>query len=171
MRLLGLALLAAGIAAAQQRGGRGAPPIQPKPEELAQIKAKAEQIETAVHELKAKHANSDLVADVEVYAKAGRFLLEFPELFGTQAAIDHSLTVLDQGIERAKQLSGGQSPWNTGRKQIHAYYSAIDGSVQPYAVTLPENYDPAKPARLYVWMHGRQNNTTESEFLFAQQNL
>lgn len=153
------------------RGGRGAPAVQPKPEELAQIQSKAEQIESLVKELKAKHADADLVGDVEVYAKAGRFLLEFPELFGTQAAIDHSMTVLDQGIARAHQLQGGESPWTTGKKQIHAYYSAIDGSVQPYAITLPENYDPAKPARLYVWMHGRQNNTTESEFIFSQQTF
>jgi len=47
----------------------------------------------------------------------------------------------------------------------------MDGSVQPYAITLPEGYDPAKPARLYVWMHGRQNNTTESEFIFSQQTF
>jgi pimeloyl-ACP methyl ester carboxylesterase len=150
-------------------GGRGAPPIQPKPEELAIMKAKTGQIEAAVKELKAKHADPDLVGDVEVYAKAGRFLLEFPELFATQIGIDHSLVVLDQGIERANQLSQGQAPWNSGKKQIHAYYSAIDGSVQPYAVTLPENYDPSKPARLYVWLHGRQGNTTESEFIFNQQ--
>ncbi len=152
------------------RGARGAPPIRPKPEELAQVKAKTEQIEAAVQELKDKHADPDLIGDVEVYAKAGHFLLEFPEMFATQNGIDHSLVVLDQGIERAKQLSQGQSPWNSGKKQIHAYYSAIDGSVQPYAVTLPDGYDPAKPTRLYVWMHGRQNNTTESEFIFNQQN-
>jgi dipeptidyl aminopeptidase/acylaminoacyl peptidase len=84
-------------------------------------------------------------------------------MFGTQAAIDHSFTVLDQGIERAKQLQGNQPQWNQGKKQIHAYYSEIDGAVLPYGVTLPENYDPAKPARLYVWLHGRQNNTTEAE--------
>src|SRR5260370_19713424 len=153
------------------RGGRGAPPIQPKAEELAQIRAKSEQIEGFVKELRSKHVDSDLLGDVEVYAKAGRIMLEFPELFGTQNAIDHSLVVLDQGIQRAKQLSDGASPWNAGKKQIHAYYSAIDGSVQPYAVTLPEGYDPAKPARLYVWMHGRQNNTTESEFIFSQQTF
>jgi pimeloyl-ACP methyl ester carboxylesterase len=153
------------------RGGRGAPPIQPKAEELAQIRAKSEQIEGFVKELRSKHADADLLGDVEVYAKAGRILLEFPELFGTQNAVDHSMAVLDQGIERAKQLSDGASPWNSGKKQIHAYYSAIDGSVQPYAVTLPEGYDPAKPARLYVWMHGRQNNTTESEFIFSQQTF
>ncbi len=154
------------------RGGRGAPPIQPKPEELAQIKSKTEQIETILKGIK---ANADLIGDVAVYAKAGRFLLEFPELFGTQNAIDHCMSVLDQGIERAHQLQNGEPPLLTAmtmsKKQIHAYYSAIDGSIQPYAITLPENYDPAKPARLYVWMHGRQNNTTESEFIFSQQTF
>ena len=180
---LTMAILGVGMAVAQQpqqpaptagrggRGGRGAPPIQPKAEELDQIRAKSEQIEGFVNSLRSKHVDAELLGDVEVYAKAGRMLLEFPELFGTQNAIDHSLVVLDQGIARAKQLSDGASPWNSGKKQIHAYYSAIDGSVQPYAVTLPEGYDPAKPARLYVWMHGRQNNTTESEFIFSQQTF
>src|SRR6266404_5844657 len=53
----------------------------------------------------------------------------------------------------------------SGEKQIHAYYSEIDGAVLPYGITLPENYDPTKPTRLYVWLHGRQNNTTEAEFI------
>src|SRR5947209_6218338 len=122
------------------RGGRGAPPIQPKPEELAEIGSKSGEIEALVKELKSKDAGADLIGDVEVYAKAGRFLLEFPELFGTQAAIDHAMTVLDQGIQRARQLQNGESPWNAGKKQIHAYYSAMDGSVQPYANTIPDNY-------------------------------
>ena len=153
------------------RAGRGrGPAIQPKPEELNQIKAKSEQIEQLVQALKAKHADAALVGDVEVYAKAGRFLLEFPELFGTQNAIDHSMAVLDQGLERGRQLTDGQSPWNSGNSQVHAYYSEIDGSVQPYHVSFPANYDPGKPTRLYVWMHGRQNNTTESEFIYSFMN-
>ena len=166
------------LAWAQQRGGgvtvqvpgRG-PAFHPKPEELTQIGAKSQQIEELVQQAKARHLDPDLVGDVEVFAKAGRFLQEFPELINNQNAVDHAMTVLDRGMERAQQLLAGTSPWNSGRKQIHAYYSAMDGSVQPYAVTLPENYDPAKPTRLYVWLHGRQNNTTESEFMFAQQNF
>ena len=67
----------------------------------------------------------------------------------------------------AKQLQSNQPQWNQGKKQIHAYYSEIDGAVLPYGVTLPENYDPAKPTRLYVWLHGRQNNTTEAEFIYG----
>ena len=142
------------------------PPVVPKPDELRLVESKTREIEDMVAALKAKRANPDLVADVEVYGKAGRILLEFPEQFFTQNGIDHSLAVLDAGIERARQLRDGQSPWTGGGKQTHGYTSAIDGSVQPYGVTLPAGYEPAKPARLYVWMHGRQNQTTESEFLF-----
>jgi hypothetical protein len=156
---------------AQQAGGRGKgtqspppPPIDPKPEELARIREKTEQIEKLAGEL--NHANPVLLNDVEVYAKAGRMLLEFPELFGTQAAIDHSFLVLDQGIERAHQLQAGKPQWDDGQKRIEAYRSEIDGALQPYGVTLPANYDPSKPARLYVWLHGRQNNTTEAEFIY-----
>ena len=152
-------------------GGRGrGPAVQPKPEDLARIKAKTDQIDSIVAQLKSKHADADLTGDVEVYAHTGHMLLEFPDLVNSQNAIDHSTAVLDQGIERANQLLNGQSPWTTGKSQIHAYYSAIDGSVQPYHVSLPADYDPAKPTRLYVWLHGRQNNTTESEFIFSFMN-
>ena len=117
--------------------GRGPAPAQPKPEDLSHIKDKSEQIEAIVRDLRAKHADAALVGDVEVYAKAGRFLLEYPELMITQPQIDHSTTVLDQGIERGKALQGGQSPWTTGKSQIHAYYSELDGSVQPYHLAFP----------------------------------
>jgi pimeloyl-ACP methyl ester carboxylesterase len=149
------------------RGGRGAPPVQAKAEDLAALKSKSEQIGLLVKELRAKHADAALVGDVDVFAKAGRFLVEFPELFGTQVAIDHSMAVLDQGIGRAKELQAGQAPWTTGKSRTYAYYSEMDGSVQPYHVSLPADYDPNKPTRLYVWMHGRQNNTTESEFIYS----
>src|SRR5438876_51536 len=131
------------------RGPQGAPPIQPKAEELAAVRQKTEQIEAAVGDLKAKHADPTLLNDVKVYAHAGRMLLEFPELFGTQNAIDHSMPVLDQGIERARQLQSGKSQWDQGPRRIEAYRSEIDGSVQPYGVQLPANYDPKRPARLY----------------------
>ena len=106
--------------------GRGAqaptpPAIVPKPEELARVRDKSEQIEKLVSELKAKHADPVLLNDVEVYAKAGRFLIEYPELFGTQAAIDHSFEVLDQGIERAHQLMDGKPQWEQGPKRVEAY--------------------------------------------------
>jgi pimeloyl-ACP methyl ester carboxylesterase len=150
---------------ARQGRGAAAAPVQAKPEDLAKIKDKTLQIEALLKDLKAKGAQPELVVDVEAYAHAGLMLLEFPELMATQAAIDHAFTTLDQGIGRGQQLAAGQPQWNQGKKQILAYTSEIDGAVLPYGVTLPDNYDPTKPVRLYVSLHGRQNNTTESEFI------
>jgi pimeloyl-ACP methyl ester carboxylesterase len=168
-----LVLAAAGLAsivtAAQQQPGRGQP-FQPKPEDIQQIQNKTAEIEDVVKGLKAKATDSDLLADVEVYGHAGRMLLEFPDQITNQNGINHALAVLDTGVERARQLRSGQSPWNQGPKQTHGYYSAIDGSVQPYGVTVPASYDGTKPARLYVWLHGRQNSTIETEFLSAFPN-
>ena len=123
--------------------GRGStppppPPVVAKAEELAKVREKTEQIEALVKDLKSKNAKPEFLGDVDVYAKAGRMLLEFPDMYGTQAAIDHSFEVLDEGIARAKQLLSNQPLWNQGKKQIHAYYSEIDGAVLPYGVTLPE---------------------------------
>jgi len=170
--------LAARIGTAQQAapapgaatGGKGRkaptpPPIQAKPEELAKIKERTAQLDALVKELKAKRAQPELVGDVQVYAHAGHMLLEYPDMFANQSAINNAFTTLDQGMERAKQLQAGQPQWNQGKRQIHAYYSEIDGAVLPYGVTLPENYDPKKPARLYVWLHGRSNTQTETAFI------
>src|SRR5436190_6739068 len=92
---IGVSSLLAQPPATPQKKAAPPPPVVAKPEELAKIREKSEQIESLVKELRAKHADPALLGDVEVYAKAGRMLLEFPELFGTQNAIDHSFTVLD----------------------------------------------------------------------------
>ena len=144
--------------------------IQAKPEELAKIREKTAAIDSLVKGLKAKKAAPDLVTDVEAYAHAGRMLLENPDMFANQNSIEHAFVTLDQGIERGKQLQAGQPQWTQGKKRIYAYTSAIDGAVLPYGITLPENYDPSKPTRLYVWLHGRQNTTTETEFIYSQLN-
>jgi pimeloyl-ACP methyl ester carboxylesterase len=156
---------AAGRGSGGRRNASTPAPIQAKPEELAKIQEKTALIETITADLKAKGTRPELVDDVAVFTHAGRMLLEYPDMFANQAAIDHAMVTLDQGIERGTQLQTGKPQWNQGNRQIHAYRSEIDGAVLPYGVTLPENFDPAKPARLYVWLHGRQNNTTETEFI------
>lgn len=162
---------AAPAATAASRGGGQAkkaptpPPLTAKPEELVKIKARTEQIAARVRELRAKRASPELVTDVEVYAHAGRMLLEYPDMFTNQGAIDRAFTTLDQGLERARQLEAGQPEWLQGKRRIHAYVSEIDGAVLPYGVTLPDDYDPARPTRLYVWLHGRSNTMVETEFI------
>src|ERR1700761_4969160 len=93
-RSLAAAALAAFVTAAQQQPGRGQP-FQPKPEDIQQIQSKTAEIEDMVKGLKAKQADSDLLADVEVYGHAGRMLLEFPDQITNQNVINHALAVLD----------------------------------------------------------------------------
>ncbi len=147
---------------------KGQPPIVPKAEELKLIEAKVTELEGLLRGVKADAA---LIADVEVYAKAGRFLLEFPQTFFTQAGIDQAVSVLDQGLARARKLQANSADWATAKgRKIHAYRSALDGSLQPYGVTIPESYDGTRPTRLYVWMHGRDQTLTESSFIYKFPN-
>lgn len=148
---------------------KGQPPIVPKAEELKLIAAKVTELESLLRGAKAEAA---LVNDVEVYAKAGRFLLEFPQTFFTQAGIDQAVAVLDQGLARARKLQNNAADWATAKgRKIHAYRSALDDSLQPYGVTIPESYDASRPARLYVWLHGRDQTLTESSFIAKFPNL
>jgi dienelactone hydrolase len=50
----------------------------------------------------------------------------------------------------------------------HAYRSKIDGSLQPYGMVLPANYDAKARHRLDFWMHGRDEKLTELRFLDAR---
>ena len=141
------------------------------PDDLTAIRSKVEKIDTGVRAARARHVDEDLIADVDVYAKVGKWVLEFPEDFFAADDVKHTLAVLDTGIQRAEQLQAGHSPWTEPKgKRVHGYYSALDGSVQPYAVTVPESYDGKTPTRLYVWMHGRSNKNPEYQFLYAQPN-
>ncbi len=158
-------------ASAQTKKKAIPPPIKPKAEELARVKEKTDRIEESMRAVKASGKMREAWPDVDVYAKAGRFLLEFPETFFTQEGVDRALTVLDQGIERARALQAGNAPWiGAKRRNIHGYYSDLDGSVQPYGVTVPESYDGSKPVRLYVWLHGRDQILSEASFLFRFPN-
>lgn len=140
------------------------PPIQPKPEELQRVKELSDSISERLAKVR---ASKELMADVAVYEKAGRMLLEFPDEFGTQEGITRAISVLEEGNQRAESLAQGHAPWTKGKKRTHAFVSDLDGSLQPYGVTIPESYDGSKPVRLYVWMHGRAQRLTESEFLYT----
>lgn len=154
--------------AAGRQGGRGQQPrYQVTAADKQQIQAKLTELEALIAPLKAKRGEDDLMADVEVHAKAARWALEFPEDVAAQADVPNLITVMERGIERAKLLAAGQSPWvlEPGTKVL-AYYSPLDGSVQPYRINVPQTYDHVKPVPLYGWMHGRQNTLTTATFIF-----
>lgn len=144
-------------------------PLKPYPlsaEERQRLEARTAELSRAVAALKAADLNRDFVADVEVYHKAGQWLLEFPEDIFSQEEFQTALSVLDEGLERARQLRAGQAPWmqRPGRR-IHGFYSRLDGSVQLYQVRVPASYDGTRPVRLYVWLHGRDQRNTEANFI------
>ncbi len=151
--------------------GRGAPAIQLTADQKAQYQSKIDELNAIVKSLRASKANIDLIADVDIFAKAGTWLMEFPQDIANAQAVTNYLAVLDQGIERGHQLQKGQSPWTTetGRKVL-GYYSELDGSVQPMGVTIPDGYDATKPDRLYVWLHGRTAGLSEASFINGFKN-
>ena len=154
------------------RGGRGrGPAVQLTTDQKAQYQAKVDELNSIVKSLRASKANPDLIADVDIFAKAGSWLLEFPQDFANEQAVTNYLAVLDQGLDRGHLLQKGQSPWvmEPGRKVL-GYYSELDGSVQPMGVTIPDGYDATKPDRLYVWLHGRTTGLSEASFINGFKN-
>jgi dienelactone hydrolase len=148
MRWIALTL-SAGLLFAQ----RAEPPYAPSDAEKQQIRTKM----GAIH-------STD--PDVEVYRKAGEWILRHPEEFYTKAYFDNTLAVLDIGITRQQQIAKDEKPWTKEKGRINrAYRSRIDGSVQPYTLTIPASYDPSKPVRLDVVLHGRAATMNEVSFL------
>ncbi|HWB95548.1 MAG TPA: prolyl oligopeptidase family serine peptidase, partial [Bryobacteraceae bacterium] len=142
-----------------------AAPYQPTAAETAQIRARLQELEARIQKLSAP---DDLAADVAVYAKAAQWILRYPEEFFTQAYVANTLAALDRGIERAKALERGASPWAQQKgRLVRAYRSRVDGSLQPYGMIVPESYDGSKPVRLDVVLHGRGSTLNEVSFLAA----
>src|ERR1700683_2641827 len=117
-------------------------PYRPTDMEKQQIQTKIDQLDGMIRELRSTHANDDLMVDVEIYAEAARWKMAYPEEFFRQASFADTLSVLDKGMERAAQLKEGKSPWTSQKGHVvRGFRSAIDGSVQPVRVTVPDEYD------------------------------
>src|SRR5205807_1468318 len=90
---------------------KGLPPHQLTVDEKRRIEARADELAGMIQSLPAKQADETLLADVEIYESATRMILEHPEEFFSDPYVDQTLTVLDVGLERARQLAEGKSPW------------------------------------------------------------
>ncbi len=138
---------------------------------LKQIEAKTAELRKAVAALPKDTTTDDVIADVEVYAKAAEWIVRHGEWFQKDSA-KHTLAVLDAGLERAKAAAQGKTPWRDvrGKPVARGFRSRIDGSVQPFAVTLPEGF--GKGDRKWRWdvvLHGRDQTLTEVKFIHARE--
>jgi pimeloyl-ACP methyl ester carboxylesterase len=94
-------------------------------------------------------------------------MLRFRE-FPKPNSLEQLQKVLAEGRRRIELLQAGQPDWHLREgTTIRGYVSAIDGSVQPYALTLPAGVDPANSRRwpLYVVLHGRADDMNEVNFI------
>ncbi len=107
------------------------------------------------------------IADVEIFAKAADWILRHEEFYKPEyvAQTERCLAI---GLERAAKFAEGTQPWGLlpGR-HVLGYYSQVDGSVQPYAVTIPAEFSPDAPGRapLHIVLHGRADTMNEVNFI------
>jgi hypothetical protein len=110
--------VAPGGAAGRGGSGQGPSRYEMTAQDRQALQAKLDVLDPLVRELKAKRGEVDLVADVDIHAKAAHWLLEFPQDVTVQEDVTFALEMLDRGIERAKQLQNGQSPWTTQKGKV-----------------------------------------------------
>ncbi len=168
MRAIGLMFaIAAAVTAAQAPTG----PVPPTVDERREIDKKLSELTSQIDALSASKADSALLADVAVYRKAAEFILRFPEEFATKAFVPDTIRVLDTGLTRARELKAGTPSWpkRTGHV-VRGYVSKLDGSVQPYGLTIPSSYDGTKPVRLDIWQHGTNRALNEVAFIIQQES-
>lgn len=165
--LLPLLLLSSSALLRAQNDGppAGRPPVEAT---LQTICERTDKLNNYLNFLRKNSVHDPALANVEVYHKAATWVVRHNEFFGPDAAA-WTLKVLETGILRASQAAQGEYPWlhRAGQDSVRAYRSRVDGSVQPYAVTLPAEYgkDPRRRWRLDVVLHGRDATLTEVKFL------
>jgi hypothetical protein len=152
------------IAAAQY-----VPPPSEKPSEeiLKKIEERRKKLENALQLFRRERVGDPILSDIEVYSKAASWITEHNEFYKKEYG-EWTVEALERGLLRVGQRLMAETPWynRTGSSVIHGYRSRIDGSVQPYAVTLPADYGKEiKKWRLEVVLHGRDTSLTEVSFL------
>lgn len=142
------------------------PSVKISPEERRQIVEKTQELDTALKALRPKVPDDRLV-DAEVYLKAAQYILRYDEFYSKTYAAQ-TLTVLDTGLERAREIATNDPKWTKRTGSFsRGYRSRVDGSVQPYAVSIPENYTGQTPQWLEVNLHGRGATLNEVSFLYS----
>ena len=161
-----IAILAASAAAQEKE------PVVPSENELKPILAQRDKLREAVEPLRARQEfqtrdGQALWADVAVFEKAATWMLRFEE-FPKKDYVDQLSKVLEKGIARAEQLQAGKADWELhSGMTARGYVTAIDGSLQPYVITLPEGVNPKAGRRwpLHVVLHGRADRMNEVNFI------
>ena len=143
------------------------PPAGLPVDDAKQIARDLQQLDERLRALpKEKPDSADLYADAEVFRKGVEWALKY-ETKLEPADVALVKKALARCAERADALAAGNTVW-AGRKGkvVRGYVSAVDGSVQPFGLIVPACYDPKKPMRLDVVLHGSTKPVGLSELRF-----
>ena len=146
--------------------------FQPSPEVIEQLTVQLQPLSATVASLRSgdrmQNRNSKaLVADVAIFEKAVDWQLRHNEFYKADY-VRQAENALQLGSQRAAELAAGNPSWVVQEgSTIRGYFSRIDQSVQPYALTLPAGVDPLNSKRwpLHVVLHGRANQMNEVNFI------
>ncbi|MBI1311537.1 prolyl oligopeptidase family serine peptidase [bacterium] len=127
------------------------------------------ELDAAIAELRKKKdaRTAELLPDVEIFSRAVRHGIQYRELFKPND-VNGAKKVLAEGKSRAAALLGGQAPWLTQKGLVvRGFRSKIDQTVQPYGLVIPDSYsfEGKSQHRLDLWMHGRGETLSESNFI------
>ncbi len=140
---------------------------EPSAAERQDLEMRTQALREQVAALQKGEADERAIADVAVCVKAAEWILRHNEWFKPDYKTKAAKT-LGIGEQRAAALKQGKPDWlqQPGGVAL-GYVSLVDESVQPYALTFPEDYSPAGSKRwpLYVVLHGRNGNLTEASFI------
>jgi dienelactone hydrolase len=96
----------------------------------------------------------DLLADAGALWRNALWLFRYEEQL-TPEDPGRVERALNEGLARASELAAGSASWTRRHgRLLRGFVSAIDGSHQPYGLVVPSDYDPARPMRLDVVLHG-----------------
>jgi predicted esterase len=110
-------------------------------------------------------------ADVGIFLKAVRYALEFDEWYDKKAAdgVKKAMRLLDEAEARLESMKRDEVPWMQGAGwKVLGFFSAVDGSAQPYAVEVPEGLKwgaGEKAVPMWIWLHGRGDTATDLHFI------
>jgi dienelactone hydrolase len=141
--------------------------------DVQKIKDDVKELDARLHALRSGKGGEpgvapERLADVEVFAKGVAWALRYDEHL-EPADVALVKKSLDRGLERAAALAAGNRPWADRKgRVVRGYVSAVDGSVQPFGVVVPAGYDPKKPIRMDVVLHGSTRPVGLSELRFMK---
>lgn len=130
---------------------------------VASLRPKPAKTITPAYQLKL-----DLWADVDFYVQAVRWALKFEPAL-TPAEEGTLSQVLAIGLQRAKSLEAGKTPWHKiAGRVMRGFVSEIDGSTQPFSLHIPANFNWKKKSRLDVVLDGSRNARALSFAIYLQ---